>query len=59
MILKRKGINTPEPLALIEDRNFLNLLGYSYLITISVTMVIPSMRWQMLSQKNINTWQKL
>ena len=34
MILKKKGINTPEPLALIEERNFLNLLGYSYLITI-------------------------
>ena len=34
MILKRKGINTPEPLALIEERSFLNLLGYSYLITI-------------------------
>ena len=34
MILKRKGINTPEPLALIEERNFLNILGYSYLITI-------------------------
>ena len=34
MILKRKGINTPEPLALIEERSFLNILGYSYLITI-------------------------
>ena len=59
MILKRKGINTPEPLALIEERNFLNLLGYSYLIPISVTMLIPSMRWQMLNRKNINIWQKL
>lgn len=33
-ILKSKGIGTPEPLALIEERNPLYLLGYSYLITI-------------------------
>ena len=34
MILKDKGIGTPEPIALIEERNPLFLLGYSYLITI-------------------------
>lgn len=33
-ILNGKGINTPEPIALIEDRNILNLLGFSYLITV-------------------------
>jgi len=33
-ILRSKGIGTPEPLALIEERNPLFLLGYSYLITI-------------------------
>lgn len=33
-ILKNKGIGTPEPLALIEERNSLYLLGYSYLVTI-------------------------
>ena len=33
-LLNRKGINTPEAIALIEERNILNLLGYSYLITI-------------------------
>lgn len=32
--LKDKGIGTPEPVALIEDRNLLYMLGYSYLITI-------------------------
>ena len=34
MILKDKGIGTPEPVALIEERDFLHLMGYSYLITI-------------------------
>ena len=34
MILKDKGIGTPEPIALIEERNLFNILGYSYLITI-------------------------
>ena len=34
MILKDKGIETPEPMALIEERNPFYLLGYSYLITI-------------------------
>lgn len=33
-ILRSKGIGTPEPLALIEERNPLCILGYSYLITI-------------------------
>lgn len=34
MILKDKGIGTPEPIALIEERNWLYMLSYSYLITI-------------------------
>ena len=34
MILKNKGIETPEPIALIEERNSFYLLGYSYLITL-------------------------
>ena len=33
-ILRDKGIGTPEPVALIEERNIMHLLGYSYLITI-------------------------
>ena len=33
-LLNRKGINTPEAIALIEEKNILNLLGYTYLITI-------------------------
>ena len=33
-LLNDKGINTPEAIALIEERNPLNLLGFSYLITI-------------------------
>lgn len=33
-ILKSKGIGTPESIALIEERNPLFLLGYSYLVTI-------------------------
>jgi len=34
-ILKNKGIGTPEPIALIEERTpILYLLGYSYLVTI-------------------------
>lgn len=32
-LLNQKGIQTPEAVALIEERNSLNLLGYSYLIT--------------------------
>lgn len=33
-ILKDKGIGTPEPIALIEERNLFYLLGYTYLITV-------------------------
>ena len=33
-ILRDKGIGTPEPIALIEERNLLYMLGYSYLITL-------------------------
>ncbi len=33
-ILKGKGIDTPEPIALIEERNWLGMLGFSYLVTI-------------------------
>ena len=33
-LLNHKGIQTPEAVALIEERNNLNLLGYSYLITL-------------------------
>jgi hypothetical protein len=35
-ILLAKGIQTPEVVALIEEHNRLNLLGYSYLITLQV-----------------------
>lgn len=34
MILKNKGIGTPTAIALIEQRNSLGLLGYTYLITL-------------------------
>lgn len=33
-ILKDKGIGTPEVVALIEERNFIGMLGYSYLVTL-------------------------
>ncbi len=33
-ILKDKGIGTPEVMALIEERNLIGMLGYSYLITV-------------------------
>lgn len=33
-ILKDKGIGTPEVIALIEERGLLNMLGFTYLITI-------------------------
>lgn len=32
-ILLRNGIMTPEPIALIEDRNAIGLLGYSYFVS--------------------------
>ncbi len=32
-LLNRKGINTPEAIALIEERNPMGLLGFSYLVT--------------------------
>lgn len=34
MILEKKGIGTPTPIALIEERNAIGLLGYTYLITL-------------------------
>ena len=34
MILEKKGIGTPAPIALIEERNAIGLLGYTYLITL-------------------------
>ncbi len=34
MILRDKGIKTPEPIAMIEERDSLYLLGYSYLVTL-------------------------
>ncbi len=33
-ILKDKGIGTPEVVALIEERNIIGMLGYSYLVTL-------------------------
>lgn len=33
-ILRDKGIGTPDAIALVEERNSLGLLGYSYLITV-------------------------
>lgn len=33
-ILTGKGIGTPLPIALIEERNFLGILGFSYLVTL-------------------------
>lgn len=33
-LLDSKGIDTPEPIALIEERGWLQLLGYSYLVTV-------------------------
>lgn len=32
-ILLKKGINTPEPIALIEERNGMGLIGYSYFVS--------------------------
>lgn len=56
MILEKKGIGTPAPIALIEERNAIGLLGYTYLITCSVTTCIPFTKWVMQPLVPTKSW---
>lgn len=56
MILEKKGIGTPTPIALIEERNAIGLLGYTYLITCSVTTCIRFTKWAMQSLAPTRNW---
>ena len=56
MILEKKGIGTPTPIALIEERNAIGLLGYTISSPCSVTTCIRFTKWAMQSLAPTRNW---